>query len=77
MRVYIKALFFQMYKFLPQEQWSRTDGVCTKIAIDLCCSAQTVMKVIMRLADDDLDVTVRTAISGGHNKKIRLGTATE
>ena len=39
MRISVKALFFQMCKLPPQEQWIRPDGVCTKIATDLCCSA--------------------------------------
>ena len=77
MRVSIKALFFQIYKSPPREKWSGPDGVLTRIATKLCCIAQTVLKVIMRLADDNLDVAVRAAGSGGHNKKIRLGTAAE
>ena len=77
MRVSIKALLFQMYKSPSREQWSGSDGVCAKIATVLCCSAQTVLKVFTRLDDDDLDVAVRAAFSGGHNKKSRLVTATE
>ena len=77
MRVYIKALFFQMYKSPPREQWSGMDGVCTKIATNLCCSAQTVLQVITRLASDDLDVAVCADGSGSHNKNIRLGTTAD
>ena len=77
MHVSIKALFFQIYKSPPQDHWSGPDGVCTKIMTDLYCSAQAVLKVIMRLDADNLDVSVRADASGGHNKNIRLGTATE
>ena len=35
------------------------------------------LEFIMQLAADDLDVSVCAAKSGGHNKKIRLGTADE
>ena len=77
MRVSTKALFLQMYKFPPREQWSGLNGICTKIATNLCCSAQTVLMVITRLSADDLDVSVRAPGSGGENNKIRLGTAAE
>ena len=77
MCVSIKAMFFHVYKLPPQEQWSGPDGVYTKITTDLCCIAQTVLKVIMHIADNDLDVAVRAASRGGHNKKIRLVTAAE
>ena len=76
MRVSIKTLLFQTTKLLLWYQWSGPYGVCTKIATDLCYSMQTVLKVITQLAADDLDVAVRAAGSGGHNKNIRLGTAT-
>ena len=77
MRVSFKALFFGMYKLPPRDQWIGPDGICTKIATDLCCSAQTLLKIIMQLDDDDLDVAARASGSGGHKKKISLSTAAE
>ena len=77
MRVYIKALFLHMYKLPLQEQWSGPDGVCTKIANNLFYSTQTMLKVITRLAAEDLGITVRASGSGGRSKKIRLSTAAE
>ena len=77
MHVSIKALFFQMYKSSPREQWIGPDGVCTKIATGLCCITQTVLKVITRMAADNLNAAVRAAVRGGHNKNIRLGTSAE
>ena len=74
MCVSIKALFFRMYKLPPRDQWIGPDGICTKIATDLCCSAQTLLKIIMQLDDDDLDVDARASGSGGHKKKISLST---
>ena len=35
------------------------------------------LKVITRMADYNLDVSVRASGSGGHNNKIRIGTAAE
>ena len=66
-----------MYKLPPREQWSEPDSVCTKIKTDLCYSAQTVLKVITRLDEDDLDVTVHAKGSSVHKKNTRLGNAAE
>ena len=77
MRVSINALFFQMYKLPPRDQWSGPDGVCTKIVTNLCCSAKTMLKVITWMDAYDLNVDVRDYGSGGHNKKINLGTVSK
>ena len=77
MRVSTKTLFFQMYKLPLREQWSGPDGVYTNIATNLCCNTQTVLKFIMRLDADNLDVAVQSVGSGDHNKKIRLSNATD
>eukprot|EP01048_Picozoa_sp_COSAG05_P014162 COSAG05_NODE_1578_length_4501_cov_2.007269_4_plen_165_part_00 len=79
-RVAIKVLFVQQHKEPDESQWHGSDGCVPQIAEAVGCHPDTVVSTLTRIvaardAGEDVDVAVRAAGSGGHNKKIRLGTA--